>query len=66
MGGTLGMPEARFLLARAGHDQWRLANELQKIIANQPEPSRETIEQLVAHSAKTAEGANYNDLEMQE
>ncbi len=47
MGGTLGMPEARFLLARAGHDQWRLANELQKIIANQPEPSRETIEQLV-------------------
>lgn len=47
LGGALGSPEARFLVVRAGHDQWRIAQELEKLVNYQREISHAAIEQLV-------------------
>lgn len=46
-GGALGSAEARFLVERAGHDQWRIAQELDKLVNYQHEISHAAIEQLV-------------------
>lgn len=47
LGGALGSPEARFLVERAGRDQWRIANELEKLVNYQHDISHAAIEQLV-------------------
>jgi DNA polymerase-3 subunit delta len=47
LGGALGTPEARFLVERAGRDQWRLANEIDKLVSYQSQISHAAIEQLV-------------------
>jgi len=47
LGGALGSPEARFLVERAGRDQWRLANEIDKLVHYQKEVSHGAIELLV-------------------
>lgn len=47
LGGALGAAEARFLVERTGHDQWRIANELEKLVHFQHEISHAAIEQLV-------------------
>lgn len=47
LGGALGTQEARFLVERVGRDQWRIANELEKLVNFQHEISHAAIEQLV-------------------
>lgn len=46
-GGALGVAEARFLLERAGRDQWRLSNEIAKLVQHQHQVTHAAIEQLV-------------------
>jgi len=46
-GGAIGGVEARFLVERAGRDQWRLANEIAKLVQYQHQISHAAIEQLV-------------------
>ena len=47
LGGALGSREARYLIDRAGRDQWRLANELEKLVSFAPEVTAAGIDQLV-------------------
>lgn len=47
LGGALTTGDAQVLVARAGHDQWRLLHELEKLVHYQPEISRSAIELLV-------------------
>jgi DNA polymerase-3 subunit delta len=47
LGGALGTAETRFLVERTGHDQWRIANELEKLVHFQHDISHAAIEQLV-------------------
>lgn len=47
LGGALGSSEARHLIERAGRDQWRLANELSKLVSFAPEVTAGAIDQLV-------------------
>jgi DNA polymerase-3 subunit delta len=47
LGGALGAREARHLIDRAGRDQWRLANELDKLVSFAPEVTAGAIDQLV-------------------
>ncbi|MEI7818658.1 MAG: DNA polymerase III subunit delta [bacterium] len=45
---NVSQPITRHLLKRAGTDQWRLQGEIQKLAANQAEPTIETVNDLVA------------------
>lgn len=47
LGGQIGTPEARRLAERVGNDQWRLANELEKLVSYQATVSAEAIDLLV-------------------
>jgi len=47
LGGALGLAEARFLVERGGRDQWRLANEIDKLVHYSPQVTHAAIEQLV-------------------
>jgi DNA polymerase III subunit delta len=47
LGGALGTREARHLIERAGRDQWRLANEIDKLVSFAPEVTAGAIDQLV-------------------
>jgi DNA polymerase III subunit delta len=60
LGGALGSPEARFLVERGGRDQWRLANEIDKLVHYSPEVTHAAIEQLVE---ATAEGTAFELLD---
>lgn len=60
LGGQLGQPEARHLLGRAGRDQWRLANEIAKLVDFQPQVSIAAIDQLVE---ATSEGSVFELLD---
>ena len=46
-GGQIDPPTARFLIERAGPDQWRLQNEIQKLINFNPQISRAAILELI-------------------
>lgn len=46
-GGSLTIPDARFLIGRVGPNQQLLANELQKLLAYNPVISRQSIELMV-------------------
>jgi DNA polymerase-3 subunit delta len=50
LGGQLGMPEAQHLLNRVGRDQWRLANEISKLVDYRAQVSIEAINNLVEPS----------------
>lgn len=46
-GGELSSTAANYLVERAGVDQWRLSNELDKLIAYEPNISKTSIDELV-------------------
>lgn len=60
LGGKLSRSVAQHLLRRAGRDQWRLANELQKITSYQAAPTEQTIDSLVE---ATPEGSAFELLD---
>ena len=47
LGGAIASTEAQFLVERTGRDQWRLANEIDKLVHYQPQVSHAAIEQLI-------------------
>lgn len=47
VGGEIKPAVAQYLLNRAGRDQWRLANEIQKLVSYQPEITKDSIDILV-------------------
>lgn len=47
LGGALDTKTARHLIERAGRDQWRLANEIDKLVSFAPEVTAGAIDQLV-------------------
>lgn len=51
-GGKISSAEARFLVEHVGSDQQRLKHEIDKLVAYQPEVSRENIEMLVERSPR--------------
>lgn len=52
LGGQLAKEDARYLLGRAGTDQWRLLHELEKLSSHQPVITRLGIDLLVEQSAE--------------
>jgi DNA polymerase III delta subunit len=52
LGGDIEAPAARELVALAGEDQWRLAEEINKLVNFQPEVSVEAVRELVSPSAE--------------
>jgi DNA polymerase III subunit delta len=50
LGATLGKAEAQYLVERAGRDQWRLNQEVEKLASYQPQITREAITTLVEPS----------------
>jgi len=50
LGGQLGQPEARHLLTRVGNDQWRLLNEIGKLVDYRSQVSIDAINTLVEPS----------------
>lgn len=47
LGGEIKPAVAQYLLTRAGRDQWRLANEIQKLVSFKPEITKESVDILV-------------------
>lgn len=47
LGGELGKTEAAYLIERAGPDQWRVSQELVKLVSHTPQVSKEVIDMLV-------------------
>ncbi len=47
LGGQIDMPTAQLLIQKTGTDQWRLSNELTKLVSFEPKISSDSIEQLV-------------------
>lgn len=45
-GGELDLPTARYLLERVGPDQWRLSNEVTKLVAYSPNITQKNIDAL--------------------
>ncbi len=51
-GGELSQGDASYLIDRCGNDQWRLSNELDKLVAYEPKISRQAIDELVQLAPK--------------
>jgi DNA polymerase-3 subunit delta len=47
---TIDQPDAQYLVQRAGHDQWRLYFEIEKLASYQPQINKQTIDGLVEPS----------------
>lgn len=52
LGGTIDHAVARELVERAGTDQWRLSNEIRKLVDYDPDVRGETIRSLVQQSSE--------------
>lgn len=60
LGGSLGSSDAKYLVDRLGSDQWRLQNELEKLVAYQPAIDRSAINEL---TEPTPEGTAFDLLD---
>ncbi len=49
-GAAISRADAQYLVQRAGHDQWRLHNEIEKLASYQPDVNRGVIDGLVEPS----------------